>query len=542
MARSRGSLAPLEDRDLAKPLSAVQRRSGIAIQQLNVRAGYNRRMKRSLSFALLWLLACAPIAAAQPLFTDSLPKEEFAARRAKLLEKIGDGVAIIQGTAETGNALKFRQNNQFYYLTGVEVPRAILLVDGKTKRSALFLPPRNEARERSEGPVLTPGPEAVQLTGMDSVEPRDQFAAALKAAASMPRKAYLPFRPEVLGGASVSDPRARWNASANDPWDGGLPRETLFIDKVKAAAPALEVEDLDPLIDALRFVKSPGEIALIRESTRIAGLAMTEAMRSAHTGMFEYEIEAIGDYIFKVHNSQGLAYFALVAAGKNSFYPHYHAAQTQTKDGDLVLFDYAPDYKYYASDVTREFPINGKFSPEQRELYGIYIKLYKSLMTSIKPNVPVRDILKEAVAKMDAAIASHPFKQAKFKEAAVRFVDNYRRRIDPPPPAPGAPQPGGGRGSLGHTVGMEVHDVNTPHGDVLVPGMVFTIEPALTIPDERVYVRLEDVILITATGYENLSAFVPIEMDEIEKLMAEPGMFEKYAPRKPTAPVNASRR
>src|SRR5919106_4300515 len=165
---------------------------------------------------------CGGIASAQPLFTDSLPKEEFAGRRAKVMEKIGDGVAIIQGTAETGNSLKFRQNNQFYYLTGVEVPRAILLVDGKTKKSALFLPPRNEAKERTEGPILVPGPEAVQLTGIEAVEPRDQFAAALKAAASMPRKAYLPLRPEVLGGASVEDPREKWETSAADPWDGGV--------------------------------------------------------------------------------------------------------------------------------------------------------------------------------------------------------------------------------------------------------------------------------------------------------------------------------
>src|SRR5262245_43885529 len=97
-------------------------------------------------------LITAAIVSAQPLFTNSLPKQEFAERRAKLMEKIGDGVAIIQGTAETGNALKFRQNNQFYYLTGVEVPRAILIVDGRTKRSTLFLPPRDERKERSEGP------------------------------------------------------------------------------------------------------------------------------------------------------------------------------------------------------------------------------------------------------------------------------------------------------------------------------------------------------------------------------------------------------
>src|SRR4029450_9796449 len=127
-------------------------------------------MKRA-HFLAASLLLVSSAASAQPLFTDSLPKEEFAVRRARLMEKIGDGIAIIQGTAETGNSLKFRQNNQFYYLTGVEVPRAILIVDGKTKRSALFLPPRNEARERSEGPILSPGPEAVSLTGIETVEP-----------------------------------------------------------------------------------------------------------------------------------------------------------------------------------------------------------------------------------------------------------------------------------------------------------------------------------------------------------------------------------
>jgi Xaa-Pro aminopeptidase len=258
---------------------------------------------------------------------------------------------------------------------------------------------------------------------------------------------------------------------------------------------------------------------------------MMEAMRSARPGMYEYEIEAIGDYIFKVHNAQGAAYFALVAAGTNSHYPHYHAAQTKTKDGDLILFDYAPDYQYYASDVTREFPINGKFSAEQRELYGIYVKLYTALMTSIKPNVPMKAIYTDIVAKMDAAMAGHTFANPKFKAAAERFVENYRRRLNPPAAGAGGGRgAGGGGGSLGHTVGMEVHDVNTPHGDMLVPGQVFTIEPALTIPEDRVYVRLEDVIVITETGYENLSAFVPIEIDAIEKLMAEPGVFEKYSP------------
>jgi Xaa-Pro aminopeptidase len=145
----------------------------------------------------------------------------------------------------------------------------------------------------------------------------------------------------------------------------------------------------------------------------------------------------------------------------------------------------------------------------------------------------MKTLLQEIVTKMDAEIAGHQFTNAKYKAAAERFVENYRRRLNPPPPAPGAPaRPNIGAGSLGHTVGMEVHDVNTPHGDVLVPGMVFTIEPALTIPEDRVYIRLEDVLLVTETGYENLSAFVPIEMDAIEKLMAERGMFESFSPRR----------
>src|SRR4029450_2499498 len=120
-------------------------------------------------------------------------------------------------------------------------------------------------------------------------------------------------------------------------------------------------------------------------------------------GMFEYEIEAIGDYIFKAHNAQGPAYYGLVAAAKNAAWRHYQAGQTEVKAGDLVLFDYAPDYHYYTSDVTRMFPVSGKFTPEQRDLYGIYVKLYQAIMTSIRPGLTA-DILKDVVAKMDAAM------------------------------------------------------------------------------------------------------------------------------------------
>lgn len=208
--------------------------------------------------------------------------------------------------------------------------------------------------------------------------------------------------------------------------------------------------------------------------------------------------------MFKRNNAQFFAYFGLVAAGQNSFYPHYHAAQSELKSGDMVLFDYAPDYMYYSSDVTREFPANGKFSADQRELYGIYLKLYQALMTSIRPNVTARAVMQDAVKKMDAIMASYPFTNPKYRAAASRFVENYRNSV--------------GR-SLGHNVGMEVHDVSAPL-ETLKPGLVFTIEPALTVPEDRIYIRLEDVLVITEKGYENLSSFAPVEIADIERVMA----------------------
>ena len=458
-----------------------------------------------------------------PLFTDALPASEFAARRARVLQQIGDGAVVMQGTAELPSYLKFRQNNQFFYLTGVEVPRAILVLDGRTSTATVFLNPRDERAERSEGPVLTPGPDAEKLTGITRVRDRGEFAGVLASLAAEGRTLYLPHRPEALGAATPGYTAGHAARSLADPWDGRKSREAAFIDRVKEKAPKSNIKDLDPILDGMRVIKSAREIALIKDATRIAGLGIMEAMRSAEPGIYEYELEAVADYIFKKHNAQGIGYFALVAAGQNASWPHYHAAQSQTRGGQLVLFDYAPDYKYYTADVTRMFPINGTFTDDQKELYSTYLKLYQALMTSIRPG-PAAEILKTAVGRMDAVLAATTSRNAKNRDAAIRFVDGYRRSAE-----------AGGRASLGHMVGMEVHDVTAPMPDGLAPGMVFTIEPAMTIPDDRVYVRLEDMILVTATGYENLSAFVPVEVADVEKLMAEPGIASGRA----TAPAPA---
>jgi Xaa-Pro aminopeptidase len=467
------------------------------------------------SVAAAMLIAAIGIKA-QPVFTGTeiFPAEEFAARRARVMEKIGDAVAILQGTTERPGEQALRQNNQFFYLTGVVEPRAIVTIDGRSRKTTLYLQPKNERREqRMYGPALSPGSDAAMATGIDAVMTRDDFAKAVAEFARDNRTVYTPFRPEVLGEASSSDPAALWRATKADPWDGRVSREEQFIQKLKAAAPSAVVKDLDPILDELRTIKSPREIAVIREATRITGLAIMEAMRDAAPGMKEYELQADAEFVFKKGGAYGPSYFALIATGPNTYYSHYHKNTATLKDGDLVQFDYAPDFKYYQSDVTRVFPANGRFTPRQREFYTIYLKLYQAVMTSIRPHASAADIIKDAVVKMDAIMASFQFTDPKIKTAATAFVQGYRGRM-------------ANARSLGHSVGMEVHDVGGAPA-TYEPGMIFTIEPAMQIEDEHLGLRLEDMILITPTGYDNMSAFVPVEIEAIEKLMKEPGLSRK---------------
>lgn len=452
---------------------------------------------------------------AQKVFTDVFPPEEFAARRARVMEQIGDAVAILQGASERAGEQAFRQNNSFFYLTGVELPRALLVMDGRAKRSTLYLQPRDQRRERMYGPLLYPGDEAVRVTGIEAVVARDEFAKALPTFGRERRTVYTTFRPEVLGSASSGDTVGFAANTANDPWDGRPSREAAFLQKLHTIAPQCEMRPLDPILDRLRFIKSPREIAVVKEATRVAGQAIMEVMREAEVGKYEYELQAAAEYVFKKNGAQGPAYFALIATGENTVYSHYHRGTARLADGDWVQIDWAPDYKYYVSDITRVFPANGKFTPFQREFYSAYLQLYRSIVTSIRPHVAARDVIKDAVVKMDAVLASFKFTNPKIKDAATRFVERYRNSK---------------ANSIGHTIGMEVHDVG--NSATLDPGEIVTLEPAMTIPEDRVSMRLEDSMLITDTGCEVLSAFVPIEIDAVEKTMTEPGLGVR-APAQP---------
>jgi Xaa-Pro aminopeptidase len=279
----------------------------------------------------------------------------------------------------------------------------------------------------------------------------------------------------------------------------------------------------------MRLVKSPREIAMIRETTRVASAGILEAMKAARPGQKERELAAIADYVFTKNGAQGVGYFALVATGKNAHYPHYHGGGSVLQDGDFVLFDYAPDIANYTSDVTRMFPANGRFTPWQREIYTVYLRCYRALMAELKPGRTARQVYDAAAIRMQEIVKATTFTDPKIERAANQFVAHFggERRVT----------------RVGHMVGMEVHDVDLEgDGDVLKPGMVFTIEPALTIREDRVYVRLEDVIVITDTGYENLSESLPFEIADIEAAMAAPGLDERAAPAPAASPAKPSAR
>jgi len=452
---------------------------------------------------------------AQPLFTTAFPPDEFAARRARVMEQIGpDAIAVLQGAGEYPVYVKFRQNNNFFYLTGVEVPRAMLLLDGRTKTATLFLAPRDKRVERMDGPCLVPGDEAAKLTGIARVLTRDRFSEVLLRVGREKKTVYTPVRRESLNSAAPEDTVGHMASAVDDPWDGRPSREAAFVQKLRALLPHIEVRPLDPIFDAMRVIKSPREVAVMREANLIAGRALVEMMRATAPGMHEYELEAIGQYFF--HAAGGLqGYYAQVLGGKNHNFPRYHANKAELRDGDLVTVDFGPDYKYYVADIKRTWPVNGMFSPLQRELYTVFLRCWEAMEQSIKPNMKPRDVIRDTVLKMDQVQATFEFTRPKVKEAVAEMVDRLRATT--------------GSG-FGHSVGMDVHDLamGEPPFDVLKPGMVFSIEFGLrlSLPDDGAYAMMEDNYLVTDTGVETLSASVPREPDDIERVMTERGLFK----------------
>jgi Xaa-Pro aminopeptidase len=462
------------------------------------------------------LLAGMSVTSAAPAvaqhYQSDFPPAEFRARWERLFDAIGDdAVAVVQGVPLAKGFVMPRQTNAFYYLSGIETPHAYLLFDGRERTTTLYMPPRNERLERSEGKVLNAGDaeRIIELTGVDRVLSSDAMRADFPPGLRRSTTIYAMFSPAEGQGQSRHELELANAAIADDPWDGRISREGRFVQLLRQRQRRNDVRDLTPFVDAMRAVKSEREVALIRRASQLAGLGMMEAMRSTEPGVWEYQLDAAARYIFLAGGARLEAYRSITAAGtENIRNGHYYRNDSQLQDGDLVLMDFAPDYHYYVSDIGRVWPVNGTYAPWQRELLQVILEYHKIVLGLIRPGLTCDEILSAARTAMEPILERTKFSKPIYEQAARKMVET-------------------GGGVLSHPVGMAVHDDGAYHRGPLQVGHVFAVDPQLWVDEENLYLRYEDTIVVTEDGIENFTDFLPVELDDMEALVREQGVVQE---------------
>jgi Xaa-Pro aminopeptidase len=435
------------------------------------------------SLLLLLILACASVLI-QARFRK--PNAEYQSRRAKLRSMINGPLVIFGYTSrqDTGEVAVFFQEENFYYLTGHSEPDAALLLipdspDAKSStgpHEILYLPPRNPNDEKWGGPKLGPDdPDAAEKTGFQAVKP---FASLHEDLVNL-AKTYSTFYTEL-------PPKQ----------ENGYPHLTTWSAWVRSALPQSTIDDIAPALATLRQIKSPGEIALIQKAVDASVDAQLAAMRMMRPGLYEYQIAARMKEVHEMEGCSREAYAPIVGAGLYSTVLHYDDLKNEIKDGDLVVIDVGGEYGGYAADITRTIPANGKYSARQREIYEIVLGAQNAALAAIKPG---------------AMLYGGP---KSVHQAAYDYINTHGHDLH-----------GNTLGryffhGVGHHLGLNVHDAND-RTSPLQANMVITDEPGIYIPEEKIGVRIEDDVLVTADGNQLLTAKLPRSPDEIEKIMAE---------------------
>jgi Xaa-Pro aminopeptidase len=431
------------------------------------------------------LAAQAPSAAAPPIgawrVVPELPgmgrpvdTAAVAARRRALLQAVERGVVVLPAAHERDLVRDhvqdngFRQSNTFFYFSELETPDAWLVLAARGPDSldtALFLPPRAPDRERWTGLRLGPDGTAARLSGIPVVLATDSLEARLRVVQA-----------RVAGPVYV-------------PLDDATREERRVVDLLFAGR---DVRNLRPLADSLRMVKDADELARLRTAVEISIAGHVAAMQAARPGIHEYEIEAALEAAFRKNGADRVGYPSIVGSGPNTTTLHYDVNRRQTRDGDLVVVDAGAEWGQYTADITRTFPVNGRFAPRQKAIYDLVLATQQAAFDSVRPGVTLRDL--DRVARTYMRDHSGAL-------CGDRTCDRYFSH------------------GLGHHIGMDVHDVNVPGRQRLEPGMVFTIEPGIYLPQESLGVRIEDDVLVTAAGGAWLSDSLPRATAEIERLM-----------------------
>ncbi len=427
----------------------------------------------------------------------------FIARRGRLLASLGEGVAIVPTAPERArnrdSHYPYRFDSYFYYLTGFVEPESVLvLVAGEKPQSLLFCRERDEEREIWDGRRY--GPQAAcRAFGVDAAHPIGRFD-------------------EIMTELAADSPALHYSIGHDEVWDA---RVLAILNRLRANSrsgvqPPRHIEDVRGVIDEMRLRKDDSEQCLMRRSAVIAAGAHRRAMRATAPGRHEYEIEAELLHEFRRHGAQAPAYSSIVASGANACILHYVENDARMNDGELLLIDAGCELDGYASDITRSFPVNGRFSAAQREVYEIVLAAQAAAVATLRPGVhwdqPHEAALRVlAQGMIDLGLLEGTLEAAIESGAYRRF---YMHRT-------------------GHWLGLDVHDAGEYKRDGawrdLLPGMTLTVEPGLYIrPGEdvppglwNIGVRIEDDALITPGGCEIITADAPKSVAEIEALMAE---------------------
>lgn len=471
--------------------------------------------RSALAFVATALLATYTWAQTQPHYQTDFPPEEFKARWAGVFAAVPpNAVAVVQGVSLSNGFIFPRQSNEFYYLSGIETPGSYILLDARDKTVTLYLPPRNERLERSEGKVLNAGDadKIRMLTGADRVLSTEAMTGDWlgKLAGGAPAVVLTPFTPAEGQGQSRHELQAANAAIAADPWDGRESRESRLVALLETRYPRADVKDLTPILDSLRSIKSPREIALIRRASQIAGHGLIQAIKSTRPGVYEYALDAAARYVFLVNGARLEAYRSITASGvENINNAHYYRNTRKLEEGDLVLMDYAPDFHYYVSDIGRMWPVNGKYSPVQRELLQFVLAYRNAILERIRPGVTAQQIHDEAKNAMAPLLAKTRFSKLVYEDAARTLVET-------------------GGGAFSHPVGLAVHDDGAYNTGPLKPGHVFSVDPQLWVPSENLYIRYEDTVVVTEKGVENFADFLPSELADLEALVGKDGIVQAH--------------
>jgi Xaa-Pro aminopeptidase len=468
--------------------------------------GVHHRVR--ILFLLLGLLA-VPLRAVDfpPLSPDPAA---FAARREKFMALLPPGsVAILRSAPERTMSRDveylYRQGSDFYYLTGIEEDDVTAVfrpgaADGK--RYVLFLRPRDPRREPWVGTRVGPA-EAVATYGSDAAFPLSDFASRLVQfdRTTYQMSGYLSGVERIyLSDGGDGEWAARFRTELEPLKAGGLGPSTLV--------------DAGAVIHEMRLIKDPEDLEFMRRAAAMSAKAHTLAMRAAAPGKWEFEVQAVLDGYCYANGARRMAYPSIVGSGPNSCILHYDRSSRQMKDGEVLLNDSGAQYGEYATDVTRTYPVNGRFSPEQRAIYEIVLSAQKEAMSLVRPGAAHDDIEKKAAMVQTEGLVRLGLLTG---DPAVIVKSLGHRRFT--------------LHGVSHWVGLDVHDPGSygvPGGASrkLEPGMVFTIEPGIYIPagmagvDPKwwnIGVRIEDTVLVTPDGFECLSCAAPREIDEVEK-------------------------